>query len=813
MPNEAHERVQEALYDIQRYLFDQIAPLNASEAMETLIAQPPELIMQQIQAWAVEQGRIQGATLADCLFHALRKIFQFGALRLVEPRIVDAYLDRLAPLALQACPAEERENLAIHVKSMREMRTLSTSSIGTVESIAKQQAPAAASAQPADNLVARSAHRLSLVIDRLASFLPGKVAPAPASPPAGGAPVEEPSAPLVTMAAASSSSEQELEAYLEKLRPYTGGAKADNVFHILGSSVPGWEIVTPGDTKPAPAAPVKAMHKIMTMTRSSADSTRRFRELLMSAIEQFNSGNLGAAVSMFELAELVIAEKKLDPSSVDRIRSDVVDSIKPEQLKKYAETKSKHVPLRSALSFFPTLTKESLLEQLRGEQRPERRRSILGLLEAYGVAGRDAALVDLETELNRPPEQVDTYYLRNVIYLLHRIPRDPDAPVEKELELLTRSSARGQSIYVIKEAIQPLGQIKNEAAVRLLTTRLAEFEALLSRGDTTAYPADEMQKLLDRIIAALGRIATPAALLTVARHGMKPNPLLGDTRSRLAVLSQHDLSFDEQTVNVLMKAIRDDLPKKVLGRVIPQRQLAPMRVIEALSSTRSEAVESLLAEIVEKYPDHEVGRVAATALATRSAARQGTTETTGATLTGDLQFFGLPSLMQSLAETQATGIVTLTSKESGQTAGKVLFFCGKFLDAQTGHLRGMDALYQLLERPVVGAFSFVPHRGPQPTLTKQPTDVMGLIFEGIRRHDELKVAAVVAPDDIALKATGTKPVPLADEEDAALVRDVWVRASGGTRVREWEPTVAADSYRIRRLVAHWVEQGALAPSV
>src|SRR5512140_2695724 len=111
--------------------------------METLIEQPPELIMQQIQAWAIEQGRIQGASLADCLFHALRKIFQFGALRLVEPRIVDAYLDRLAPLALEACPAEERENLATHLKSMREMRTLSTSSVGMVESIAKQQPTAA----------------------------------------------------------------------------------------------------------------------------------------------------------------------------------------------------------------------------------------------------------------------------------------------------------------------------------------------------------------------------------------------------------------------------------------------------------------------------------------------------------------------------------------------------------------------------------------------------------------------------------------------------------------------------------------------
>jgi hypothetical protein len=45
-----------------------------------------------------------------------------------------------------------------------------------------------------------------------------------------------------------------------------------------------------------------------------------------------------------------------------------------------------------------------------------------------------------------------------------------------------------------------------------------------------------MQKVLDRIAAALSRIGTPAALKTVARHGMKVNVLLGDTRARLQAL-------------------------------------------------------------------------------------------------------------------------------------------------------------------------------------------------------------------------------------------------------------------------------------
>jgi hypothetical protein len=102
-------------------------------------------------------------------------------------------------------------------------------------------------------------------------------------------------------------------------------------------------------------------------------------------------------------------------------------------------------------------------------------------------------------------------------------------------------------------------------------------------------------------MSALGRIATPASLLTIARHGMKPNPLLGDTRARLSTLSQHDLSFDEQTVDILVNAIREDLPTKLLGRVLPSRNPPPLRLIESLSSTRAEKVETLFSDIAEKF--------------------------------------------------------------------------------------------------------------------------------------------------------------------------------------------------------------------
>ncbi len=610
------------------------------------MAEPPQLMMKQIHSWAVEQSRFQQAAMSDFLFHALKKIYLFASLKLLDRAAVEGYLNKVIPLAMQACPPDEREALRTNLVALRDSADLLASASGAVVDVSPSHKKPEPPRGPLTDVIAKSARRLGLVIDRLTKYVKPS---APIAAPAG-EPVpflSQPAAELLTMAAASSTSDKELREYIENLKPYTGDNDPANLLHLLGQSVPSWDIVVPRDAQVKSPASIEAMHKIISLTNDATEMTKRFRELMLSAVEQFNNGSLSAAIAMLELAQSVAIEKKIDGSTVDRMKGDAVEALNSAQIKKYGESKSQRALLPKAFSFFPALTKERLFEDLRGEQRPERRRSLLALLEAHGDDARALALDELEKELRRTAAEADTYYLRNVIYLLHRIPRDAEAPVDRELGLLTKASERGQSIYVIKEAVTPLGQIKTGDSVKLLVIRLAEFEAILLRKDTSMYPIDEMQKVLDRIIGALGRIATPAALLTIARHGMKPNPILGDTRGRLATLAQHDLSFDEETVNIIVKTIRDDLPKKILGKVLPKlTQPPPIRLIESLSSTRSEVVESLFAEIAEKFPDEDVGKVAAAALESRAnAAKQGPSAPDGssASLTGDLQFFGLQS--------------------------------------------------------------------------------------------------------------------------------------------------------------------------
>src|SRR5207247_1323524 len=192
---------------------------------------------------------------------------------------------------------------------------------------------------------------------------------------------EVPFSQLVSMAAENATSEEELNQFVETLKPITGLQETKDVIGILAAGVPGWEIVATQDSAVKAPKSIEAMHKVITLTSDPTKSATRFRELVMSAIEQFNGGNLGATVSILDLAEVIVKEKKMDGGLVERIRDDAMAELSSEQLKKYSENKSKHPALRKVLSYFPKMKKETLFADLRGEKKPERRSAILGLLE------------------------------------------------------------------------------------------------------------------------------------------------------------------------------------------------------------------------------------------------------------------------------------------------------------------------------------------------------------------------------------------------------------------------------------------------
>jgi len=118
----------------------------------------------------------------------------------------------------------------------------------------------------------------------------------------------------------------------------------------------------------------------------------------------------------------------------------------------------------------------------------------------------------------------------------------------------------------------------------------------------------------------------------------------------------------------------------------------------------------------------------------------------------------------------------------------------------------------MLERPISGTFAFVPYPPEKMVSDLKPREMMGLLLEGVRRHDELQNILALATDGMSFTKSTVKPTAHDEETDPVFIRDIWLKASSGTKIGEWEREIPSDCYRIRRLVVHWLEQGALVAS-
>ena len=135
--------------------------------------------------------------------------------------------------------------------------------------------------------------------------------------------------------------------------------------------------------------------------------------------------------------------------------------------------------------------------------------------------------------------------------------------------------------------------------------------------------------------------------------------------------------------------------------------------------------------------------------------------------------------------------------------------------AGAGRLQGAEAVYQILERPFAGTFVFHGRREKvRQVQTEGPQllDLTSVLFEGMRRYDELQRARAIVPDSAFLKPTGADPVPRPPEDDAALFEQVWKSIGAGASPEKCEAECLSDTYRVRSLLARWVEEDVLSVS-
>ena len=652
-----------------------------------------------------------------------------------------------------------------------------------------------------------------------------------ASPSAGAGPMPLP-APVseaLAFAARSSQSKEELSQALARLNALGVETGTDSLFRALSMSVPGWVAPPASASAPGPAyeaGAIGAMRRIVTDAEDPVEASRRFHQMVKAGVERFNEGSLPQAVQMLELAEKLVSEKKVDAGSAEIARRKLGETLDPEKLKKFGEQASDQNQLRHVLEFFTAYQPEGLLEALPGETKRDRRRLMLLLLEIHGAPAREAAFERLTRSLGPAVGEEEWYFRRNLLYLLRRIPRGPDsAPVDAEIDVILQHARLGVPLVVLKEAVAALGQHKDEKAEIGLAQLMTDIEAMLIKPEGAPYDAKELRALLDRAAATLARLPSRPARRTLIEHAAKKQVPLGDTMSRLAELGSQNLSDDNATVDQILELVKASLPFKVLGLTLRQNDQSLVHLVDALSGTPTPAVRKAFDEIIAKFPDKDAARAATRAIqawdkppATGPAASSSTSgsfplvasDAPAASLQGDLDVFGLPALLQSLAESSASGTLTLREAKGGAVFASVTLREGKLEEIKRGRLTGEDAFYQLFEKPTPGQFAFV--KGAPPAAPgATPRAILPLTLEAMRRYDELQETAALVPDTVFLVATAQKPTAHPAEKDGSFLQALWERVRQGGTPLDFESVVASDSYRIRRMLAHWVEQGALKP--
>src|SRR5258708_4416165 len=123
---------------------------------------------------------------------------------------------------------------------------------------------------------------------------------------------------------------------------------------------------------------------------------------------------------------------------------------------------------------------------------------------------------------------------------------------------------------------------------------------------------------------------------------------------------------------------------------------------------------------------------------------------------------------QAIRQSQLTGVLSLM-RLPGKVEASLLLEGGRFRGAQFAALAGEEAVYELFEKPFPGTFAFV-SRSDITTqgATVEALDVVGLLLEGVRRHDEFKRAAALVPDQAVLEPTGPPSPQLPGEPHAFL---------------------------------------------
>jgi hypothetical protein len=630
---------------------------------------------------------------------------------------------------------------------------------------------------------------------------------------AGVAPPKELSDWLLVLAAAEASSPEGLEATLGRLQGSgIGPAVARDLVESLSESVSDWLLRDGEGVDVDGGLAAEGIRRLLRFAGDRARATTRWREVLSAACGRLARGAWGRAAALLEIAEVAEREAAVDPRVAEQARSTAHEALDAASLLEAAQEPTRRAVLRRFAAYLPAWSVESLLDELRYEEDKKRRRLDLGLLEIHGAAAREAVFDRLVAAgAGTDPDAGTWWYVRNLVSLLQRLPRAPDDDARRELEFAAPYSRIDVHPALHRETFSLLGQLPDGLGAPLLIERLREAERAVAGGVPVLDPT-EAHRSLNALAGALARSGSPAARRALFEHGLAGAARTPEAPARWRELGRLDLSDDPELVGRMLAELRTHIPVKVLGVAVARGEPLVEHLVRALAATRTTAVLEMLGELTSRFPDRPFGRAAAEVAAARS-------EGSGASVLGAKSPVArsaatpaaavaeLSALLQELERTGASGRLTIRDAKGVERA-EVELVDGAVIASRYGSCAGESAFHVLFERPLPGRFEFSPATAVSQGATAG-RGATALLREARRRLDELGLARALVPDDAVFAGGPNRPTAPLGETDAELMRRLWGSLRDGSVPATCEEALGVGSLRVRRILAHWLVEGAL----
>jgi CRP-like cAMP-binding protein len=177
-------------------------------------------------------------------------------------------------------------------------------------------------------------------------------------------------------------------------------------------------------------------------------------------------------------------------------------------------------------------------------------------------------------------------------------------------------------------------------------------------------------------------------------------------------------------------------------------------------------------------------------------------------LQGNLRFFDLATVIQTLISAHQTGTLVVSQEGGTQRIAELVFLKGNIARAKLRQLTGDDAVFQLFQAPLEGDFSFTGRSVDEDEVQSDITmPAISLLMESVRLQDELPLlqARVADPDHVYRQRT--KLLTWEDGETVDLAAAVWARLKKGASVNDLQREIPRCTYAIYQTVASLIDTG------